>query len=289
VEVVGHVHDEHEEEGAPPLSGWTERHGLVAALDHVRSPHAVLIEKHHGALVDYRARSMHGDQSSDSATETLLTRRSGEVLILFGLLLVGLACLFADEATVAPIFAFGAVASVVLGIVLSRVEGDFELSPTGLKTRLLAVQQIAVREDLTLEEKADNMIDVVERGETLHGSWRAVLAATSAANRAESFLAAVRDDLEANGWEVDEPGVRDPFMDLVARRDGQRVGIIAKAVRPLSKADVEKALAPLSLWDGSLRHGLAVYAGALSAEARRWLTDQHPRVTVFEVTTPGMR
>lgn len=81
-----------------------------------------------------------------------LARRGGWMLVIWGVVLVILACVFASSTAVASIFAFTGAASVVLGILAARFEGDFELSATGLKGKLIAV---AVREDLTLEDKGD--------------------------------------------------------------------------------------------------------------------------------------
>src|SRR4051794_3194322 len=62
----------------------------------------------------------------------------GWILIFFGLAIVALACVFADEPTIAPIFAFLGVASVVLGALFRRLE-DVELTSKGLKARLTRI------------------------------------------------------------------------------------------------------------------------------------------------------
>src|SRR4051794_29841784 len=84
-----------------------------------------------------------------------LGRNGGWVLLVFGVALVVVAIVFADKQAIASILAFSGVAAVVLGVLLSRLEGPFELSPTKLAATLRAARKAGVREDLTLEERAD--------------------------------------------------------------------------------------------------------------------------------------
>ncbi len=229
------------------------------------------------------------DEPPESAPADPLSRHGGEGLVTFGVALVVLACVFADEATVAPIFAFGGVASIVLGVILVRVEGDLEFTTTGLRTRLLAVRTIASREDLTLEEKADEIIEVVESSWTspLKVPHRGAAAGwpdpLSAAQRGWVFEAGVRDRLRADGWDVHEEA-GDHGGDLVAQRSDEQPLVVVKATRRLSRADVERAIAGRLLAERSrARRVLATPAGAVSAEARAWLHRTHPSVEILEV------
>jgi hypothetical protein len=70
-----------------------------------------------------------------------------------GLALIALATVFADEAAVAPIFAIGGVALLVVGVMLPRIQGQFEFSATGFKL-FLAELEIQTR-NLDSEAKGE--------------------------------------------------------------------------------------------------------------------------------------
>jgi hypothetical protein len=206
---------------------------------------------------------------------------------VFGIALVALACVFASRATIAPIFAFGGVACVVLAILLSRIEGDFELTATGLKARLQATQQIVAREDLTLDEKAEEIIDVVASPpreiaprflKVPHHSSGAAAAA-----RGLRFERAVARHLEAQGWEVAATRHMDFGRDLIVTRKGQTMAVVVKANRHLARADIERALTGQTGSD-AMKLILAVQPGALSTEARRFVAELGDHVSVVEVS-----
>lgn len=60
-----------------------------------------------------------------------MARRGGWLLAAAGTGLIALAAVFASKASVAPIFAVGGIALMVLGVVRPRVQGKFEFSATG--------------------------------------------------------------------------------------------------------------------------------------------------------------
>jgi Holliday junction resolvase-like predicted endonuclease len=214
-----------------------------------------------------------------------LARFPGVCLALFGIALVALACVFASKTTVAPIFAFGGIACVVLAVLLSRIEGDFELTATGLKARLQATQQIVEREDLTLDEKAEEIIDVV--ASPLRASAGSVYVfphhGSTVAARGYRFEQAVQRHLEAQGWEVIPTPHADSGRDLIATRNGVTVAVVVKANRHLARADVERALASVT-GPNAMKLILGVQPGALSAQARHFVAELGDRVMVVEVS-----
>jgi hypothetical protein len=170
-----------------------------------------------------------------------LARRGGWMLVAFGVALVALACVFADDAAIAPIFAFMGVASVVLGVLAARFVGDFELSATRLKGTLLAV---AEREDLTLEDKGDVMVRIVEQAASPEPAHAAQGAWSQALNRGLAFEEKARRWFEANGWQVEPPptlrGVE--LGDFIATKDGDTALVEVKARSRISTADIRQLL-----------------------------------------------
>jgi len=72
--------------------------------------------------------------------EAWLARHGGWLLVLVGMLLIGLAAVSSD-AVVASIFALGGIALVVVGVVLPRMHGLFELGAHGFKISLIALTE----------------------------------------------------------------------------------------------------------------------------------------------------
>jgi hypothetical protein len=171
-----------------------------------------------------------------------LAKHSGWLLILWGVALVVLACLFADQATVAPIFAFTGVASFVLGALAARFEGDFELSATRLKGKL---RSLAASEELTLEEKGDELQRLVgatgprqlepSEGESLSADFRSL----DPRGRAEAFEAAAEAWFHRHGWAVHRLAA-DFGYDFTVERDSSTWLVEAKARTRLTAADVRE-------------------------------------------------
>jgi hypothetical protein len=220
-----------------------------------------------------------------------LGRHGGLGLTLFGIALVVLACCFADKTAVAPIFASGGIVCVVLGVVLSRVEGDLELSATGLKARLQAVRTITEREDLTLDEKADEIIEVIEapRVSVAPRFPRGVEVGSppdDPVQRALEFERLLRDHLIAEGWTIEDHrpiDAADQGWDMVARRGDEHALVVAKASRRLARADVQRAIAPGIGLPMLTTLILAVRPGALSADARAFLKSLQQPLQVIEL------
>jgi hypothetical protein len=241
--------------------------------------------------------------------ERMIERHGGVLLVIVGISLIGLATWQAVHSAVASVFAFCGVAMVVLGVVLERMEGAFELAPTGLKATLSAAQQLEIREDLTLEEKADELLALLRHaGLTTTPAEPAKQKTTTVSDgedsssprifpalepyvvrqrsattglRFEQFVAAA---FRATGWEV-KPEVRRHgwVLDFEARREGLTIYVECKLMRArFGAADAAHFLAAVQPENA---HGalciLVVPTGSLTANARDTLL-RAPNVHVLE-------
>jgi hypothetical protein len=228
-------------------------------------------------------------------SERAIERHGGVLLVLVGGVLIGLATWQAVHSAVASVFAFCGVAMVVLGVVLERVEGAFELAPTGLKATLRAVQQLEIREDLTFEEKADELLALIQDSglttiatappeqHTTEGEVDGreaskifpvlqpyVVGERSAAAgfRFEQFVAAA---FREAGWDV-KPEVRHHgyILDFEANRAGLTVFVETKLMRArFGAADAERFLGVIQpMRTNGAQYVLVVPIGALTANAR---------------------
>jgi Holliday junction resolvase len=167
------------------------------------------------------------------------------LLVVFGVALVVLAAHDADHEVVAPVFAFTGVACVVLGVILHRVEA-LELSATSLRAKLFGVVK---REDLTLEEKADAMIDLLEQQRTSRSPENRPRTGGAARTTAFDFERAVAEFFREDGWEVEDVGggAPDVPVDLLARSGDDLYVIEAKTFQHPSVADIARAVDQVKL------------------------------------------
>lgn len=249
-----------------------------------------------------------------------LGRNGGWVLLGFGIGLIALATAIADKETVAAVFAFCGVASAVFGVLLPRLEGSFVFSPTKFAATLTEARKVGVREDLTLEERADlilRLLDVegdrkhtkkVQRKERALKGSRGVAPVpgrlhplphpapfTRPSNTSlvhEAFLAFeahVADAFREAGWELEQLGSSSRF-DFIAAKDGEKNYVEVKLSRRLSAADAQAFLAVVNESvdrEESARFVLAVNQGALSKDASRALMRSSFTVQVLEVVVEG--
>lgn len=223
-----------------------------------------------------------------------LARHGGWMLLVWGIVLVVLACVFANEDTVAPIFAFTGVASFVLGILAARFEGDFELSATRLKGKLLAV---AAREDLTLEDKGEELVRLAEEGSGDEPEWRPESSSAwrpyRALQRYMAFEERARDWFLANGWQVEQRESLTGYGDFIATKNGMTALVEVKSRSRLSAADIHRILdladraAPIAVGDGpasEVTFALAVPEGSLSEAAEHAARNEAQRpVMIVEI------
>jgi|GEM_PF-5787303 len=96
------------------------------------------------------------DTSNESKRQRSLwlSRYGGWVLLAGSIVLIALAALFSRRAAVAPIFALGGIALVILGVLLPRIEGVFEFNttPSGRRADIIAERD---GELLVIEVKDD--------------------------------------------------------------------------------------------------------------------------------------
>lgn len=224
-----------------------------------------------------------------------LARRGGWMLLVWGIALVVLACVYAADATIAPIFGFTGVASFVLGILAARFEGDFELSATRLKGKLLAV---AEREDLTLEDKGDELVRIAEEGAGPQAKWHVERSSAwrpyDALQRYIAFEEHVRDWFLANGWQVEQRDSPNGFGDFIAKRNGETALVEVKSHSRLSVADISRIRdlaergVPLDRdaeAASNIRFALAVPKGSLTAAAKHAIQSE-TRLPLMIVEVP---
>lgn len=250
-----------------------------------------------------------------------LGRNGGWALLAFGIGLIVLATAIADRETVAAIFAFCGVASAVFGVLLPRLEGSFVFSPTKFSATLAEARRVGIREDLTLEERADlilRLLDVegderkhakrVDRKERMLKSSRGIgpvperhyplpqpppFARPSDTDRVHETLIAFEAHVAAAfrevGWEIEELGPASPF-DFVATQEGEKNKVKVKLSRRFSAADAQSFIAAaresMDLGENE-RCVLAVNRGALSKQASQAFLGPSFSIQVLEVPVEG--
>lgn len=242
-----------------------------------------------------------------------LTRHGGWVLLLFGAALIVLAAVVASHEALAAIFAFTGIASAIIGVLLPRLTGDFEFSPTRLAATLKEIRNTSVREDLTFEERANEVLRLLEVGGSLP-SQSAQRSDTSSLDRARAddvalpsvstfevegperrgslgveFERHVMDAFRQADWKLVLVGPGPDFgVDFIAKRKGRTIYVQLKLARRLSVADLDRVAASFSRVDppGIAGHVLAINEGALSVAARERLM-QTPSLEVVEVPVEG--
>jgi hypothetical protein len=218
-------------------------------------------------------------------------------LVVLGVAGIVLALIEADHQALSTMFGFTGIATAVLGLLLPRLEGDVELSATGLKARLRQAQLLASDEGLTLEEKGDALSALVldppaapvspARDAPVFApeepglpsmpafSWPAPPPAGQLQLRhtPRDFEAHVRRAFEQAGWKVSRLRRRET-PDFSATQGSRVLNVEVKAARHLSAADVARihALRQDSV-TGPEPWVLVVPEGALSSAAARLAED----------------
>ena len=136
----------------------------------------------------------------------------GIVLLVGGVVLIVLACVFASEPTVAPVFAVFGASMLILGAFYSRIEGDVEATREGVKATVRAVRRRALEQNVP-NEIADEALDRALWSRSRSGTAWGNLAAEMQAERAisevqaehEKIVDAVACWLERDGYKVSCP------------------------------------------------------------------------------------
>lgn len=224
-----------------------------------------------------------------------IVRHGSAILLAEGIVLIGLATWQATHEAVASVFAFGGIAATVLSVLIERIEGAFELTPTGLKATLSALRRVEEREDLTLEEKADEILALVaaiskpETGRmaapempstqaqatgTIFPTFDVYVVDADAHASGLRFEQFVRDAFIANGWHVNaRQHVAGYEVDLVARRESLTLFVETKLRRSkIGMADATQFVAKTrSSGDRQAQWALVLPAGGLTNAAQTLL------------------
>lgn len=198
-------------------------------------PHVGLLPCARGLLWDAtRCALDHDDRTEDLVPQAKakeqdssawLTVHGGWVLLASGVALVALAAVAGS--VVAPVFAVGGIALIVLGVVLPRVVGQLEFNATGFKLFLSEIERKT--RDVSKEEKAGVLDALVEDPEPtlrpLSAEKRAQEVVASAEN-AYQLERMIAQWLVRQGWglrEVPRQKRDDRGVDFVAAgRSGAR-------------------------------------------------------------------
>jgi hypothetical protein len=247
-----------------------------------------------------------------------LDRLSGLLLFILGLILIGLAFVTRSHEGLASIFAFTGVATAVVGLLLPRLEGQIEISLTRMAATLRAARQAGVRDDLTFEDRANEVFKVLNIAGDPEGSTPAPTERTSSSGEVEKVdtsraplptpldflvtgdigsMGAVAQAFEKHverlfsqsGWQVESRGSTHDFgYDFRAVSDSETAYVSVQLRRRLSVADLDRTAATLDRVDpsGESRHVLAVNGDAFSAQGRHVLSEIQS-LEVMEIPVDG--
>jgi hypothetical protein len=217
---------------------------------------------------------------SQPSAADLLEVNGGFVLFGGGLVLIVLACVFADQATIAPVFAvFGAVL-LILATFYSRIEGPVQATKDGVEFTVKATRRLSREQDLPAELEADAVELAVERLAIPSRKPREIERAgeTAAKEAVESVTASAfateRRMLEhfakwltsEEGFSVARLDVRTPDAgyDLLADKSDEIMVVEAKlGSRSVGPAVVHQLIslpAPADLHDRRIRRALVIPA-----------------------------
>lgn len=167
----------------------------------------------------------------------------GIVLLAGGVALIVLACVFASEATIAPVFAVFGASMLILGAFYSRIEGDLEATREGVKATVRAVRRRAREQNLS-SEIADEALDRALWGRSraapanLAAEMRAKQAISEVQAEHEKIVSAVAGWLAREGYSVSRPA---HGFDLVGSRADAVAGVEVKASLAIGMVAVRQA------------------------------------------------
>ena len=168
----------------------------------------------------------------------------GIVLLVGGTALIVLACVFASEPTVAPVFAVFGASMLILGAFYSRIEGDVEATREGGKTTVRAIRRRAREQNLS-NEIADEALERALWSRSRPRADRGKVAAELRAERAisevqiehEKIVDAVARWLEGDGYKVSCPT---HGFDLIGSTVDSIVAVEVKASLAIGMAAVRQ-------------------------------------------------
>lgn len=159
---------------------------------------------------------------------------AGWILLIFGAGLIGLATALADKPAVAPIFAIGGVALIVMGVLLPRLEGQLEFGASGFKVFLAELREQT--RGLEADAKAiilDEVVEVTSRAVSPETARRLVSDVVARAQRSLALEHAFARWLVEQGWSIVEDAglvLQHPTeFDIVAKRGPEWLVVEARA------------------------------------------------------------
>jgi hypothetical protein len=216
--------------------------------------------------------------TSEKRQSLWLSRHGGWILLVAGTALLVLSALFSNRPAVAPIFALGGIALVVLGVFLPRIEGAFEFNATGFKFFLAEIGRET--RELPPDAKAQVLDSLVESA-SRRGIPREAEAVDDARRVVEAalghheLLEAVALWLQGQNWRIGQEAIHRTrgghFADLIAEKDEE-----------LLIVEVKSSLKPIRNY-ADVRYQLNRIRDAYRASSGR---DQSPRVALFLSQAP---
>jgi hypothetical protein len=236
-------------------------------------------------------------------TNDSLSDHGGWILVAVGIGLITLAAVFADRVSLAPIFAFCGIASIVFGVFLPRMEGQTEFSTTGVKFVLKATKQALGQRHLTPEQVANvyetSLVDIEELV-TAKPAPEAHPDATAARRRTTETEPARAGDFEEqivtwltkSGWHVDRSVTRagqvDDGFDFRATRGNEVVSVQVKSTTRIGAADIAATAFLLEHFALDLPHAvLVVRSGAVTGFALEQAYAVSDVLSVYEARGDG--
>jgi hypothetical protein len=162
-----------------------------------------------------------------------LSRYGGWVLLAASAVLIGLAALFSNRPAVAPVFALGGIALIILSVLLPRIQGTFEFNATGFKFFLSEIERES-RElpPIAKAQILDSLLESASEGGVPRGAdaTREAHRVVGAALRHSNMQKAVARWLEGQGWNVNHEALTPSGhrADIMAERDGELLVIEVK-------------------------------------------------------------
>jgi hypothetical protein len=154
---------------------------------------------------------------ADDSTPDWLSRHAGWVLIGFGVVLVAASVVVPHRQGVASVFAMLGILVAVFGVLLSLIEGQFEIGLGGVKAQLKDLTEIrktGSREDLTVGQKGDLMS---RQAGVAAGQPDQVAAAVT--HLVPKWSVARSDGITPPDWQTEDPPALPPVREFIVTGD----------------------------------------------------------------------
>lgn len=242
-----------------------------------------------------------------SGAADALDVHGGYVLLLGGVALIALACVFAKRAAVAPIFAISGVSLIILGAFYSRIEGNVQATKDGVKAAVRAAQRKSEEFDLppslvpeVIERTLDGLEITSRRNENIQRGEQAASEAVQSVSRGPRAKASQVIDhfaswlggSDGGAFPVVRTRVRTPDgeFDVLADDSDEILVAEAKAVNRPIDAGIVRQLAlrvpPADLHHRKIRRALVVPTGSEMTRGAFSAAETHG-IEIYEVGDDG--